>query len=93
MYPRPTQPFGLGSPLFSHSLGVSVVPPAMTTTLASSVVDAPLTVSRQVTAVARSVPLTVEVPMLVAKAFGIRVTALPWGAHEPARPAVSAIGM
>lgn len=44
--PRPTHPLGLGSPEFSHSRGVSVLPPASTTTFASSLWTSPVRVSR-----------------------------------------------
>ena len=50
--PRPTWSSGFGSPLFSHSRGVSIGPAASTTTCASSVV-APVRVFRQVTPRAR----------------------------------------
>jgi len=76
----------------SQSLGFSVVPPASTTTVASSLVTAPVTVSRQVTEAARRAPPTAVVVTLTANALGINVAAFPCGAHEPASPAVRAIG-
>ena len=60
--------------------------------MASSVENSPVLVSRHVTALARTAPATVVVWTWVAKALGMRLTVLPWGAHEPAMPAVSAMG-
>ena len=58
----------------SHSRGFSVVPAAITMTLASSVTDSPVAPTRQVTLFATVCPPAVVVPMFVANASAIRVT-------------------
>ena len=73
----------------SHSRGFSVHPPAMTTTLASSVWVSPLPVSRHVTPVATvSLPWS-AVSIFVTNASVTSVAALPPVCH---RSAVRAMG-
>jgi hypothetical protein len=90
VYPRPTQPFGFGRSLLNHSLGFSVQPAAITTTLASSVACWPVSPTRQVTPRAVVAPSRTSVWIWVTKASAISVTALPCFDQ---RFAVSAIGM